>query len=155
MAEESYGKSYVEVERYPVVKCIWESSLREPDVLRQIRDETQKSLGRASIMLVDPIESQCLRFLIGACGAKRCLDIFDGHRIQGCDYSLCLILTFILVYTTVPTTIEMTDTFRMSQSLAISSFKGPYFSIFSSSFSGTLTSTCTATSIVFTSLCTL
>ena len=54
-----------------------------------------------------------------------------------------------------PTTTGMTDTFRMSQSLAISSFKGPYFSIFSSSFSGTLTSLGIATSVIFTSFCTL
>ena len=71
MAEDSYGKSFLEAESNPVTKYIWENSLREPDSLRQIRDETKKSLGRASIMLVDPIESQFLRFLIGACGAKR------------------------------------------------------------------------------------
>ena len=71
MADPTHGKSYVGVDSNPVTKYIWEHSLREPEFLVKIRDETLEKLGKRSVMLVDPIESQFLRFLIGASGAKR------------------------------------------------------------------------------------
>ena len=71
MAESSYGKSFLKVGANPITDYIWEHSLREPEFLRKIRDETISNLGQKSRMLVDPIESQFLRFLIASCGAKR------------------------------------------------------------------------------------
>ena len=71
MADGTHGKSFLEVKTNPIKNYIWEQSLREPDFLRKIRDATLSNLGHDSIMLVDPIESQFLRFLIASCGAKR------------------------------------------------------------------------------------
>ena len=63
-------KSYDQVQKDRVAAYIWQNSLREPAFLQKIREETEKSLEKA-FMLVDPVESQFLRFLVNASGAKR------------------------------------------------------------------------------------
>jgi len=90
MADPTHGKSYVHADTNPVTKYIWKHSLREPEFLVKIRDETLEKLGKRSIMLVDPIESQFLRFLIGASGAKRCLEIGTFTGYNACSIALAL-----------------------------------------------------------------
>lgn len=70
MADKLYLKSQYDANTSPLTKYIVETSLREPQFLQKLREETGK-LGRLAVMLVDPIESQFLRLLVGVSGAKR------------------------------------------------------------------------------------
>ena len=53
----------------PVTDYILENSLREPEFLLKLREETMKLPNCG--MLADPVEAQFLRLLVGAAGAKR------------------------------------------------------------------------------------
>ena len=69
MADKILQKSYHGTGN-PVTAYILENSLREPEFLLKLREETMTKL-KESRMLVDPVEAQFLRLLVGAAGAKR------------------------------------------------------------------------------------
>lgn len=72
MAGQSHNlKAMVHVNTDPIASYIWQNSVREPECLRKLREETESKLGRLSRMLVDPPEAQFLRLLVGTSGAKR------------------------------------------------------------------------------------
>jgi len=62
-----------------IYKYLLEVSLREPDVMRRLREETQK-LPRAG-MQISPEQGQFMALLVELMGARRCLEIgtFTGY----------------------------------------------------------------------------
>ena len=68
MATKIHSKSYSDTAN-PVMAYILENSLREPEFLLKLREETMKLPNCG--MLADPVEAQFLRLLVGAAGAKR------------------------------------------------------------------------------------
>lgn len=65
-----------------------ENSLREPDVLRRLREETAGlPMGR---MQISPEQGQFMALLIGATGARRCLEVgtFTGYSALACALAL-------------------------------------------------------------------
>lgn len=67
---------------------ILENSLREPDVLRRLREETQATNPQA-IMAISPVQGQFMMLLLKLIGAKKTLEVgvFTGYS------SLCTALT--------------------------------------------------------------
>lgn len=79
---------------------LWEASLREPDVLQRLREETRQHPH--SGMQIAPEQGQFMRFLVALIGARQTLDIGvftgysalsvalalpEGGRVVGCDVS--------------------------------------------------------------------
>ena len=65
-----------------------ENSLREPDVLRRLREETAGlPMGR---MQISPEQGQFMALLIRATGARRCLEVgtFTGYSALACALAL-------------------------------------------------------------------
>eukprot|EP00794_Sanderia_malayensis_P011983 gene11983-13221_t len=81
-------KSYVHGVN-PLTDYITENSLREPEFLRKLREETQRK-SKMAVMLADPLEAQFFRLLLKAIGAKRCIEVgvFTGYN--ACSAALAL-----------------------------------------------------------------
>jgi predicted O-methyltransferase YrrM len=62
---------------------ITDVSLREPDLLRELRDKTAELPERERIMQISPEQGQFLSLLVRAVGAKRALEIgtFTGYSL--------------------------------------------------------------------------
>lgn len=65
-----------------------QASLREPDVLRRLREET--ALLPMAVMQISPEQGQFMAFLVRAIGARNCLEIgtFTGYSALACALAL-------------------------------------------------------------------
>ena len=54
-------------------------SLREPDVLRRLRDETAKH--PMAIMQISPEQGQLMQMLVRMLGAKNCIEVGGLYRL--------------------------------------------------------------------------
>lgn len=63
-------------------------SLREPDVLRRLREETARL--PMAVMQISPEQGQFMAFLVRAIGARRCLEVgtFTGYSALACALAL-------------------------------------------------------------------
>ena len=60
---------------------ILNNSLREPDVLRRLREETEATNPHA-IMSISPVQGQFMMLLLRLIGAVKTLEVGRVHRLQ-------------------------------------------------------------------------
>ena len=68
---------------------IQEHSLREPSVLKELREHTKANVPLA-IMLTDPCESQFFRLLLNMLDAKKCMEVgtYTGYNALSCALTI-------------------------------------------------------------------
>jgi predicted O-methyltransferase YrrM len=64
-----------------VVHYVRDVSLRESDVQKRLRDETEERTGNRSVMVSSPEQQQFIQLLLKLYGAKKCLEVgtFTGY----------------------------------------------------------------------------
>jgi caffeoyl-CoA O-methyltransferase len=65
----------------PVVNYVRDISLREGDVQRRLREETEERTGGRSVMISSPEQQQLIQLLLKLYGAKKCIEVgvFTGY----------------------------------------------------------------------------
>ncbi len=73
----------------PLYDYLQEVSVREPDILKRLRDKTAK-MGTVSRMQIAPEQGQFMAFLVELTGAKRLLEVgvFTGYSALVCALAL-------------------------------------------------------------------
>jgi len=90
--EEPTAKSSVK-QNYKGVRnadnYVSENSLREPAILKELREFTKANVPRA-LMLSDPVECQFFRMLLNMLNAKKCIEIgtFTGYNALSCALTI-------------------------------------------------------------------
>ena len=73
----------------PVNKYVAEISLREPEILKELREYTQQYVDR-STMLTDPVQTQLFQLLLSSINAKKCMEVgtYTGYNALNCALTI-------------------------------------------------------------------
>lgn len=73
----------------PYSKYVSDNSLREPSILKELREHTVANVSR-SMMLTDPVECQLLRVILNMLDAKRCIEVgtYTGYNALSCALTI-------------------------------------------------------------------
>lgn len=78
-----------ETDKTLLANYVTENSLREPDVLKELREYTVQNVPR-SVMLSDVLPTQLLRMLLKLTKAKKCLEVgtYTGYNALNCALTI-------------------------------------------------------------------
>ncbi len=74
----------------PLLEYIQKVGVRESDILKQLRRETNEKTERLSVMQISPEQGQLMAFLVALTGARRILEVgtFTGYSALVCAMAL-------------------------------------------------------------------